>query len=222
MLSNILFTFFLCSLVLVAVVANHIQAVNGRIKITTLTTAGCPDTVRFINEQLAPAYEAYGELLDIEFVPWGRTVRYDNGTFYCQFSQVNCWANRLQRCVLNLLKDNQDAQMRYMTCEFGTVQPAFHNNSYLCAVNEGLSLVDVDYCLNNRELDNLDDIAEEASQEPMEVINFVPAIVINDIVDYDIHSETLKRLESMVCFALADINNTDVSFCHVDVNFNRN
>ncbi|XP_059057445.1 uncharacterized protein LOC131851038, partial [Achroia grisella] len=215
---NILVSILLCTIV---AVTGELQVVDGRIKITTFTTAGCVDTVNFINDHLAPAYAAYKELLEIEFVPWGRTVRYPNGTYYyCQFQLPGCWANRLHRCVLNILREDSDAQMKYMQCEFREVdlQPSFHNGSYICAQNVGVSLIDVDYCMNNRDIDDLDDIAEEATKEPLEVIDFIPAIVFNDNAVLAEHNEALNRLESMLCFAFADNEDTGVSFCHVDNN----
>ncbi|KAM3958447.1 uncharacterized protein ACR2FA_007529 [Aphomia sociella] len=213
---NICFLFFLC--ITVSVIASELEVINGKIKITTVTTAGCIHTVNFIGEQLAPTYAIYGEYLDIHFVPWGRTQWHENGTITCQFLQNDCWANRLQRCVLNFLKDDQDAQMRYMNCEFTGTRPAFFHGSYVCAQREGLSLVDVDYCLKNPELDNLDRIAQEASVAPMDPdtgLNAVPAVVFNDVIDPVLYTQARNRLESLVCFALANITGTDVSFCPV-------
>ncbi|XP_059057446.1 GILT-like protein 1 [Achroia grisella] len=211
MISNILFLTLMC----IWSVASDLEAVNGRIKITTLTTAGCIPTRNFITNQLTPTYAVYGEYLDIEYVPWGRTTRHPNGTYdNCQFSPNNCWANRLHRCVLNFLKDNQDAQVKYMGCEFGIPQPAFEESSYICAQNEGLNLVEVDYCVRHPFLDDLDDIAEEASRAPMdpvEGINSLPVIVFNDTIDMRLHTQARDRLQNMVCLALGNSNDTAIS-----------
>ncbi|XP_059057226.1 uncharacterized protein LOC131850864 [Achroia grisella] len=213
MVSKILFSTILCSLIWSA--ATEIEAVNGRINLRILTTAGCVWTRIFITDHLTPTYAIYGEYLDVEFIPWGRTTRHPNGTYdNCQFSPNNCWANRLHRCVLNFLKGNQDAQVRYMGCEFGIPQPAFEESSYICAQNEGLNLVEVDYCVRHPLLDDLDDIAEEASRAPMDPvhgINGLPAVVVNDVIDRELSSVVRTQLQNLVCLALANSNDTDIS-----------
>ncbi|XP_026761116.2 GILT-like protein 1 [Galleria mellonella] len=216
MISKILFSVLLCTLVLG--VTSEIEVIDGKIKITTLTTAGCVHTVNFISNQLAPTYALYEQYLDVEFLPWGRTIKYDNGTFYCQFSPNNCWANRLHRCVLNFLRDNQAAQVRYMDCEFSVPQPAFQNSSYSCVQNEGLSLIDVDYCVRNPDLDDLDAIAEEASRPAMDPetgINGLPAVVINGIIDIELSRQARANLRGLVCTALANsgVTNISISSC---------
>lgn len=208
------FLFVTIACLFFAINVNGLQTVNGRIKITIQTTAGCGDTVRFIRDQLAPTYESYGNFLDVEFVPWGRASRLEDGTLVCQFGASDCWANRLHRCALNMLKGNQDAKIHYMTCENTTPFPSFIQGSYLCAHAVGLSLVEVDYCVANPgdELDLADEIKGNALTA---AINFIPSIVFNDAIDIDEHNQSLNGLESMVCFALAADPSTGITGCVV-------
>lgn len=191
------------------------QLINGKIKVSTYSTAGCGDTVNFITQQLAPVYTEFGEFLDLEFVPWGRTVRNADGSLSCQFLERDCWANRLQRCVLDLLKDNQAAQMHYMNCEFTTPYPSFLQGTYICAQAVGVSLVDVDVCVATAAGDPLDAVAEALTQQPMQTTNFVPAIVFNDQIDTSLHTQARTSLRSMVCFALAQNATTGITNCAV-------
>lgn len=199
----------------VLAVASAQQLVDGKIKITTVTTAGCSDTVSFITQQLAPVYSEFGQFLDLEFVPWGRTQRNADGSLTCQFGVRDCWANRLHRCVLDQLKDNQAAQMHYMNCEFTSPYPSFSQGTYICAQAVGVSLVDVDVCLATAVGDPLDAAAESLSQQPMQVINFVPAIVFNDQIDTELHTQARTSLRTLVCFALAQDASTGVTSCVV-------
>lgn len=200
-------------LILSASYVNGLQTVNGRIKITTGTTAGCSDTVSFINNQLMPAYRLYGEFLDLEFVPWGRTIMNATGTF-CQFGENDCWANRLHRCALNMLSGNQEAQLNYMHCEFSVPYPSFLQGSYYCAYSAGLRIVDLDYCVANPG-DALDTGAQAAATVPMQIINFVPSITFNDVSDLDIHNQARQRLASLICFALAEDPSTGITSCSI-------
>ncbi|KAJ0183405.1 hypothetical protein K1T71_001381 [Dendrolimus kikuchii] len=205
---------YVAALFLVVNSANGLQTVNGRIKITTGTTSGCSDTVTFINNQLVEAYRLYGNFIDLEFVPWGRTVRGENSQMTCQFGVNDCWANRLHRCVLDMLKDDQATQLDYLSCEFSPPYPSFILGTYQCVVNRGLSLVEVDTCVANMG-DELDWAAQAAAEEPMRIINFVPSIHFNDVIDIDLHNEARQRLSSMICFALADDPNSGITSCSI-------
>ncbi|KAG7299113.1 hypothetical protein JYU34_017621 [Plutella xylostella] len=200
-------------LILAAASAQEISTVNGKVKITTVTTAGCGDTVNFITRQLNPVYEEFKDHLILDFVPWGRTQRLADGNLRCQFGTRDCWANRVHRCTLELLKNNQDAQMSYMNCEFDGPRPAYLLGSYTCAAAAGVSLVDLDVCVATEAGDRLDAANEAASAEPMRVINFVPAIVFNDNIDLPNHNLARRSLRSMVCFALAGDASTGVTNC---------
>lgn len=191
------------------------EVVNEKIKVTVGTASGCSDTVSFISNHLVEAYRLYGEFLDIEFVPWGRTQWVD-GVFTCQFREPDCWANRLHRCVLNMLKDNQDAQVHYMACEFSSPFPSFVQGSYLCAQAVGLNLIAVDYCVSHPG-DELDEKAQAAAQAPMQpgAINFVPYIMFNDVISRPVHDEARIRFVSMICFALAADPSTGVTNCQI-------
>lgn len=189
-----------------------IQTVNGKIKITIGTMSGCSDALNYIT-QFLPIYEDYKQFLEVEFVPWGRT-RFENGTKVCHFGPNDCWANRLHRCVLNMLTGNQDAQVSYMGCEFTRPRQAFDLGTYNCARAAGLNLIDVDYCMSTTG-DALERPAQEASAVPMEIINFVPFIVINDVVDREIHNQAYTRLRSLICFALADDPSTGITHCQI-------
>ncbi|XP_014359288.2 GILT-like protein 1 [Papilio machaon] len=209
-MDKIIFAIILCLLPLSLA---NITTVDGKIKITIGTTSGCSDTVRFINQQLVPAFELYSEYLKIEYVPWGRTRRDDNGTLICQFGVNDCWANRLHRCALHLLKGNQEAQLEYMTCEFSSPYPAFLQNSYQCAENAGLSVNDIENCFATNSND-LESIAENVSLVPMQVINFVPFITFNDVIDVSIHNQARQNLVKLLCTALANESFTGLNIAN--------
>lgn len=205
-------TAIILTLFLICTVNSQVQLINGTIKVTVGTTAGCGDTVVLI-PQLGQVYEKYRQFLELEFVPWGRTRRDENGNLVCQFLENDCFGNRLHRCALDLLKGNQDAQMNYMNCEF-TTRAAFLNRSLLCAQAVGLSLIEMDYCLSTTG-DALEGPASQISEQPMAIIHFVPFIVFNDNIDILQHNQARERLESVICFALAADPSTGVTHCKI-------
>ena len=191
-----------------------VKVIDGKIKITIGTASGCIHTVNFIRDRLDEAYRLYGDFLDIEFVAWGRTTLSDDGEFWCQFGEVDCWANRLHRCVLKMLEGNQDAQVKYMICEFTGNRPAFMQGTYQCAQEIGVNLIDVDYCVAHPG-DALDREAQTAAAAPVEIINGIPYIMFNDIISRDMAVQARAHLTSLICFALAADPSTGVTSCQI-------
>ncbi|KOB75243.1 putative gamma-interferon inducible lysosomal thiol reductase [Operophtera brumata] len=212
MAAGYMFTILACLFLVLKV--DGLETVNGKVKVTIQTTSGCGDTVRFIRDDLAPTYELYKDFMEVDFVPWGRATRNEDGVLSCQFGENDCWANRLHRCALNLLKGNQDAQVHYMTCEYTTPFPSYLQGSYLCAHAVGLSLVDVDYCVANPG-DELDLAAEVKGNELTQALNFIPSVVFNDHIDPVLHNQALQRFLNLICLALANDPQTGVRDCAV-------
>ncbi|GBP36921.1 GILT-like protein 1 [Eumeta japonica] len=187
-----------------------LQTVNGRIKITVITTAYCSDTVTFIQNHLRETYSLYSDYLEVEFLPWGRTQRNVDGSLTCQFGVADCWSNRVHRCALDMLKGNQTRQLEFMSCEF--VIPI--TSSYRCAQEMGLNLIDLDYCVSSSAGDHLDTAAETASVASVQIINFIPAIIFNnDQPSRDVSMAAFANLRNMVCQALAADPITGVNTC---------
>lgn len=204
---------FSACLVLASSQSNGLQTVNGRIKVTVGITSSNSEVQLFLNNQLLPAVAAHGQFLDIEFVPWGRT-KWENNVFVCDNGLAECWANRVHRCVLDKLKDDQAAQLRYITCEFSHPFPSFGQGSYACVQDIGLNMLDVDYCVANPG-DNLDIQASEAAAKPMEELKFIPYVVFNDDINLELHNQGLTRLSNLICWALSEDSSTGITSCHV-------
>ncbi|XP_047531225.1 GILT-like protein F37H8.5 [Vanessa atalanta] len=191
-----------------------LQTVNGTIHVRIGTTAACSDAARFIQSQVLQTYELYKEYLEIEFVPWGRTRRDAQGNLNCQFGENDCWANRVQRCVLSLLAGNTDVQVKYMLCEFSPPFPALRQRSLLCAQSVGLSVIEVDYCMTTTG-NALEGPAELASTAAVEAIRFIPFIVFNNNINVNQHVQAYRNLRSTICFALADDPTTGITYCKI-------
>lgn len=193
---------------------SDVETVNGRIKISVGITAGNTAIGDFLRNHLLPTFEQHRSFVDLEFVPWGKTVRDANGIQTCEYGPHDCWANRFHRCVLNHLTSSA-ARLYYLICEFTAPFPAFAQGSYRCATEAGMRLVDADFCVNNPNRDTLDDVAEAAAAEPVSVIGTVPYVLFNNNISISDSYQAQRRLFSVVCFALADDPNTGFRSCQI-------
>lgn len=194
--------------------AAALETVDGRLKVQIQITAACGDTIRFITNQLVPTYDLYKDFLDIEFVSWGRASREEDGTLVCQFGPNDCFANRVQRCALELLKDDQDAQIRYMSCENVPPHPSLNQQSYNCAHEQGVNLVDLDYCVFHT-ADELERRDEIIGSRHIAELGFVPSLVFNDVFDVPQHQQGLSRFKNVVCLALAADPSSGITECEI-------
>ncbi|XP_032516865.2 uncharacterized protein LOC116769783 [Danaus plexippus] len=200
---------FLC--VFSAGAQSSLQTVDGKIHIHVGLTSGCRDARGFMS-QIRQTYDLYKDHIEIQFVPWARTIRDGNGNLICQFGEQDCFANRVFRCSLILLKEKPDAQVDYMACEMSSPFPAFSDQSLRCVKNVGLDLDEVNNCLAVNG-DKLEVEAEKLAAKPMAAINFVPYIVFNNVIDRDMSFRAFFNLENLVCSALRDDPSTGVKNC---------
>ncbi|CAI5441550.1 unnamed protein product [Caenorhabditis angaria] len=74
------------------------------IKITLIYEALCPYCQKFISNQLGSVFNQFQGHLTLELIPWGNSRILRDGSFSCNHGQKECDANRLQSCVLDILK----------------------------------------------------------------------------------------------------------------------
>uniref|UniRef100_A0A8R1I2P7 Tudor domain-containing protein n=2 Tax=Caenorhabditis japonica TaxID=281687 RepID=A0A8R1I2P7_CAEJA len=75
------------------------------IKITLIYEALCPYCQKFISNQLGSVFNQYQGQLILELIPWGNARILRDGSFSCNHGQKECDANRLQSCVIDILKE---------------------------------------------------------------------------------------------------------------------
>lgn len=79
----------------------------------------CPDSVRFIENQLAPNYEQFADFIDIDFIPFGKSsslMRANGVDFTCQHGPYECEGNKIQSCGIREAP-NQDVQVQFVACQ---------------------------------------------------------------------------------------------------------
>lgn len=107
----------------------------------------CPDSIRFIADQLRPNYQELKQHLQINFIPFGKSSSYlseETGQveFKCQHGPDECFGNKVQGCVLSKLAD-QDAQVSYVSCQMRFDAARDHQQ---CVIDAGLAWEEIYEC----------------------------------------------------------------------------
>ncbi|CAI4232175.1 unnamed protein product [Auanema sp. JU1783] len=74
------------------------------LKISLIYEALCPYCQKFIANQLGTVYNQFRGQFELELIPWGNSRILRDGSFSCNHGKKECDANRIQSCVLDILK----------------------------------------------------------------------------------------------------------------------
>jgi len=83
---------------------NRLKRQTAPITVTLMFEALCPFCQRFISNHLGNLYDQFRGKIEIELVPWGNSRLLQNGQFSCNHGQVECDANRMMSCVIDVVK----------------------------------------------------------------------------------------------------------------------
>jgi len=87
----------------------------------------CPDSTRFISQQIPEMWAALSEEVTINFVPYGfaETHESEDGElwFKCQHGERECQGNKVQACSLHLFSQSPDTQVSLITCMMSASKP---------------------------------------------------------------------------------------------------
>lgn len=84
----------------------------------------CPDSIRFIQSQLATEYPNFADFIDLDLIPFGKSTSGDGTTFECQHGPLECEGNRIQSCVLSAASDTL-SQVNFVACQMSyTADPS--------------------------------------------------------------------------------------------------
>jgi len=171
-----------------------------KLKIEILYESLCPDSLRFITQQLHPTWPKIAAYSNILFVPFGKSESFNNGElFICQHGAEECAGNRVQSCALTRIPD-QTAQVDFVSCFMTDVNS--RGNGQTCVEAAGVSWEEVTACYESEEGKQLQLAAEEETKKYSP--SFVPTIVYNDVFDQNAQDESIANFQQYVCSRLQE------------------
>ncbi|XP_015118814.1 GILT-like protein 1 [Diachasma alloeum] len=173
------------SVVLVLVCGSSTEAV---IKVDIYYETLCGDSIRFIKDQLVPAYHGLKDYLDINFVPYGK-VKYLQSrpgvlSINCQHGPLEYLGNKAHACALDQIRNlrgertaKQSLAVNFVDCALGRRDPA--TAARQCAATLGLN--SIDHCLTSEIGDNLLAACGYQTRCLNPPLSFVPTIVVDNV-----------------------------------------
>ncbi|CAG9761981.1 unnamed protein product [Ceutorhynchus assimilis] len=184
-----------------------VHSEQQKINVAVYFESLCPDSQKFIIDQLYPNWDDIRDYINIKFIPFGKSISLDNGTkFACQHGSQECKGNRIMSCALREIP-NQDLQVEYLRCFMDVYKFAKINdseNGQKCAQLLGLDYNRLMYnCYQTKEGTNLQLQAEIETNaiQPQ----FVPTIVYNGVFDQKLQDSSILNFRDTVCSLIRQI-----------------
>ncbi|XP_068628363.1 GILT-like protein 1 [Battus philenor] len=177
--------------------------ISKKLPVTVYYESKCPDSKKFILEQLQPAIELLHNYVKLRLIPFGksRSINYGDEGFECQHGPRECLGNLVQDCALKYMREYNDVQrVTYVVCEMASESGA--HGSLACVKHAGLPIGDVEGCVLAGEgvALQLDSEYHTNLLKP----KFIPTITINGVFNQDIQDSALVDLKGTLCSILRE------------------
>lgn len=195
-------TFFLfCALSLLVAV----KAENEPINLTLFYETLCPDTQKFVLDELVPTYKsALQSKLILKLVPFGNAKFVADGNGHtnveCQHGKEECYGNRVQACFIVKYSPTISQSLDYVKCMFEKEDwKSTSNTSVKCANELSLNWTAIKQCTDSDEGEKLIEVFGNQTQSLVPKVNWIPWITINGQHDDKMRFEALFGLKTYLC-----------------------
>ncbi|XP_026466748.1 GILT-like protein 1 [Ctenocephalides felis] len=165
------------------------------LNITILYESLCPDSVDFFMEQLQPAWSSLAPYTNFTYVPFGKAYSIKNGKrFICQHGANECAGNKMQSCVLHLLRGQPFRQFTFIICQMNGISPV---DGSACFKKVNLNEWKVRQCENSDIGNSLQLLAENITHRFNP--EFIPTILFNDLYFRSFQNMALMDFKHAAC-----------------------
>lgn len=163
---------------------------NDRVKISVFYESKCPDSARFVVDQLKPTYQALGgdNNLDVELIHFGKaSIKGD--TMTCQHGQRECHGNRVFSCIQSRAS-SMNHTLNAISCIFDN-----EKEDSECVSDIKLNWDEIEKCASGQEsLDTMRTLEKRSGK-----LSYVPKIEVDGKYDSNIQRQAEYSLKKYVC-----------------------
>ncbi|XP_076235464.1 gamma-interferon-inducible lysosomal thiol reductase [Calliopsis andreniformis] len=172
-----------------------------KVHIAIYYEALCPDSRNFFVKQLLPTYHRITDNVQVELIPYGKatTVKTDDGyEFMCQHGPIECKANIIHACSINILK-NSSILLEYVSCMIKNNIEAVEIME-ICAKKMNIDYDPILKCSTERKGEELLAKYGELTNALIPRVSFIPTVVLDG--NSGNQARVLKNLLQEVCLHL--------------------
>ncbi|XP_063371467.1 GILT-like protein 1 isoform X2 [Cydia amplana] len=166
--------------------AKNKKSEDNKVKIALYYESLCPDSKRFITEQLAPVWRDFKGSVKVKLVPYGKSTHdkvSGKWQFTCHHGPDECYGNKVQACILKdkVLADTE--KMDLVICLMGQASPDKSLDTCLEKISKLSESTKLKQCASGTQGDNLLAGYGDKTDGVQRPLAFVPTIVVNEVRD---------------------------------------
>ncbi|XP_026333635.1 GILT-like protein 1 [Hyposmocoma kahamanoa] len=180
------------------------RAEDNKVKVAVYYESLCPDSKKFIVEQLAPVWRDFRGAIKVKLVPYGKATHDRTPTgwqFICHHGPNECYGNKVQACILKDRSMIDTEKMDLIICLMGTANPDKSLDMCLAKFNKAEESEKLTRCANGEQGDNLLASYGDKSDAVLRPLQFVPTVVINEKFNQTTQDLAYSNLKEAVCNA---------------------
>jgi len=176
---------------------SEVESVREAISLDVYYEALCPDSKNFIVRQVGPTFEKLSEIIDLNFIPYGKasSKKTANGyEFDCQHGPPECHANKFHACAVKQLETKISVPLVVCLMEnnFDT-----KNGLIKCAKRLGISSSEIDACAEGNEGNHLLYLFGEMTHDLNPAVYFIPTVEMEK--SQNRFKNSLRDLHGQIC-----------------------
>ncbi|CAH0730492.1 unnamed protein product, partial [Brenthis ino] len=175
---------------------------DDKVKIAVYYESLCPDSKKYITEQLAPIWRDFRGLVKVKLVPYGKSTHDQldgKWVFNCHHGEAECFGNKIQSCILKDRKLQDTEKMEMIICLMKQTNPDKSLDTCLKSVKREAESDKINRCANGSQGDSLLASYGDKTDAVQRPLSFVPTVVINEKYDQAVQDEAMTNLKAVVC-----------------------
>jgi len=161
----------------------------------------CPDSIRFMKEQLLPTWTELKDIIDVDIVAYGKAE--DDPTpsggynFTCQHGSEECRGNTMLACARDHISSHDD-YIDFSLCVMTADYPP--DAGHECASKqEAVNWVSIAACTISQEGERALHALGEMQREEVPDLYYIPWMIVNGEQNEDIRAEAEYNLFILTC-----------------------
>lgn len=197
--------------VVVALFVIHVEA-QSKIPVNVYYESLCPDSAKFINEQLYPAMQQFRGNVDLKLIPFGKSSYRTQGsetTFECHHGPNECYGNKVHACAIQHIEGSsyepnntkEVLTLNYVNCLMERAQlksGEFPGES--CARDTDIrNWENIAACANDTEGSDLLRKAGDETNKLQKPLTSVPTVAFRQTYDRDTQNQAVDDFRAALC-----------------------
>ncbi|RNA26223.1 hypothetical protein BpHYR1_031105 [Brachionus plicatilis] len=166
----------------------------------------CPDSQRFLLNQIIQANEIFSSNIDFLLVPFGKAnYTWDDDSkkwnFHCQHGPQECYGNTIHNCLIDQKPKFED-HFPFLACTMENLMESFETAALYCAKKHSIDYEGLKKCANDVKGNRLLHEAGEKTNKLDPKLNYIPWINVNGVHTNEIQQLAERNLTYFICSQL--------------------